>query len=184
MKDRVKYVEEINMNKYKTKYFGEISFEDNPKYGYKNARIEYNNHLINIFIDEDIYKNKMDTCLNIIDKYFEINVIVKNVILDNYSNDYVLNNSYKCCFENHVKNIFDKIFGTRSFRKINLKCVQKKMEYPNLHFNINNENNELEILLSYILSNYCPFGFTIGLQVLTNEEFNIFEFGHGDMMIC
>jgi hypothetical protein len=172
------------MDKFKTKYFGEISFNDNPGKGYKDTRIEYDNHLINIFIDEDIYKVKMDICLNIIDRYFEINTIAKDAILHNYSSKYILKNPHICCFKNYMIKKLDRLFDTITPRLINLNCVQKKMEYPHLHFDLNIDNNELHIMLTYILSRYCPYGFTIALHVVTDEQLNTFEFGHGDMMKC
>jgi hypothetical protein len=124
----------------------------------------------------------MNICLDIIDNYFEINNIVKDIVLNKYSGKGILKNTYRCWFENFLKKIFDKILDASTMRTINLKCIQKKMEYPNLYFGINSENNELSIWFSYIISNYCPFGYTIDLSVFTNEQFNDFKFGHGEIM--
>jgi hypothetical protein len=169
-----------NMNKYKTLNFGEISFEDN--HGYKSVRLEYNNHLINIFIDEDIYKNKMDMSLNIIDKIFEINIIAKKTILNNYFKK--LNNCFKCRFDYIKEKMIRKVFDIYTYRNVNYGCIEKLLTYPNsLNITIN-DNNEFIIILGYILQNDCKFGRSgVMLHIFMDVQFNVFDFNYGEMMV-
>jgi len=161
-----------NMKNYITKTFGAISFEnvvfdyceENPKR--KFANVEYNNEQITIFLNEYLYINKINMCLDIIEKYNEINVIAKNYILDKYL--YKHNNCFRCYFE-YFKN-------KRFARRINFKCSKQDFEHPVLHIKYN-KNNEIIIQICYFLNYNCRFGRSgILLCVTMNEQLNIIDF--------
>jgi hypothetical protein len=67
------------MENYKSKYFGELIVNGNEECG--SFDVKYNNHPINLLIgDFNTYGNKIKTCFNIIDKYYEITEDIKYTI--------------------------------------------------------------------------------------------------------
>jgi hypothetical protein len=169
------------MCQYKTDHFGKISFEDNP--GYKFARVEYNGYLINFFIDDDIYNDNMDMCLKIINEYFEINVIAKKYILNNHLKK--LNNCFKCRLDYFKGRIINKIFGINVNRDINYGCIEGLLKYPKSIDITMNNNNELMIIVGYILQNDCHFGVSgVMLRLCMDVKFNVLNFSHGEIMKC
>jgi hypothetical protein len=171
------------MDKYETKYFGEIIFND---FGdFLSALIKYNNYSIDIFLDRSIYVNKINFCLSMINKYFEINNITKDAILKNYSKNKVLKKYFKDCFKNFDEGIRTSIFDTNKYKNINIKSVIDKMKYPDFHFTLNDSNkSELEIRQNYYLSKECTFGKSNVLSVNMDINLNILNFEHRLVLIC
>jgi hypothetical protein len=168
------------MDTYKTKYFGEISFNDTTQYtginvSFKNKRIHVS------FLDKEIYNDKITQCLNILDEYSNIYEISKNAILNNYSKNKNLKNYFKYCFKNLDEKQRVNIFGVNKYKDIDFKYIIEKLEYPNLYIGIN--NNELQIEPYYILSNKCSFCESNILIVNMDESLNILGYRHGVILL-
>jgi hypothetical protein len=170
------------MAKYKTKYFGEVTFDNSTEH--LGIDLKFKNHVINIlFSDKSIYTDKINTCLNIIDAYFDINIISKNAILNNYQKSNIIKTYFEDCFNNFDEKYRIKAFCTNEYTKMNFEHVVEKLEYPNLYFCLNSNNNELLITSHYILSNECSFGRSNILSVNLDEHLNVLEFKHGKVLI-
>jgi hypothetical protein len=117
-----------------------------------------------------------------IDRYFEINDIAKNAILNNYSKNKILKNYFKYCFNNFSKEIRMDIFGIDQYKNIDLRNVIEKLEYPNLMFKLN-KKQEVIMTPFYILSRACFEGQSNILCVNINEQFNVINFEHGVVLV-
>jgi hypothetical protein len=74
---------EKKMGKYNTNYFGEISIDETRHF--ESCYLKYNGQNLHIiFSDCNIYGNKLNICLDILDKYIEINEIGKKAILKKF----------------------------------------------------------------------------------------------------
>jgi hypothetical protein len=161
------------MAKYTTKYFGEITF-DETDITFVSTDVKYEGREINISLsDFNIYGDKLKICLEIIDKYIEINGIAKKAIIDNFSKNGMVNYYFECHFESLEEEKLIEIFGVKDFKKMDLKTVIEKMDYPNLLFGIN--NGELIASVDYMVSK--EYSDEI-LCVKINEKLNVIDFSH------
>ena len=128
-----------------------------------------------------MYKNKINICLDIIDKYHDLTLIAKRYLIDNYLVKF--KNCFRCYFEYFRKKIIHKIFYSNLDRNIYFNCSKLRLEYPNLSINLNDENNEIEIILSYFSIYDCNYGMSSKiLYILMNEKFEIIKFNHGELL--
>jgi hypothetical protein len=138
------------MAEFMTKYFGEISINENDD-GNADVDVIYNNQEINIFLYEyNLYGNKVNACLKIMDKYVEINEIAKKAILKNFNEDKTIKYYFECHFDLLEEEDLIKIFGVNDFKKMGIESVVEKLEYPNLLFTI--EDNEIAVSVDYEVS--------------------------------
>ena len=171
------------MNKYETKYFGEIYFNDLEEF--ITAYVKLNDLKIEILIsDKNINDGKIKTYLNIIDKYIEIKDIAKESIIKKHKTNRTIKNYFKECFYNLDEEKRIKIFGSNEYKKINLKCVIDKLEYPNLLISLNEKNNKILVKPYFILSKYCSFGRSNILVVIMDDHLKVLKFEHGLVLLC
>jgi hypothetical protein len=160
------------MDNYITKYFGQISIDKTSDFEYID--LMYENKEINISLSDcNIYGDKLKTCINIIDKYPELNKIAKKAILENFH----LNDTIKYYFECHF-DILDqeqvlKVFGVKTFEEFDIKRGVDKLDYPNLLFGI--ENNEINFSVDYKVSKLYSNEI---LSVVMDEKLNVNRFSH------
>jgi hypothetical protein len=155
------------MAEYPTKYFGTIAINENS--GFESINVEYANNKINISLaDCNFYGDKLKVCLDIIDNYIELNEIAKMTILDNLD--------VKSFFNRHfdlLEEEITEIFGVKDFNDIEVKEVIEKLNYPDLFFDI--QNNEIQVSVDYHFSS--KYSDEI-LCVKMDEQFSIVDFLH------
>ena len=139
--------------------------------------IEDNNNSIKIFLNEDLY-NDIEICLNIIDKYNELNIIAKNYLNNEYFHKY--KNCIKCFFEYFRKKILDKIFKANTYRENYYRCSKIILDNPDIEIGL--KNNEIIIILIYLLRYDCKYGYDTNkiFQVMMNKDFNVIDYCCGE----
>ena len=160
------------MGKYITKYFGQISIDKTSDFEFIN--LVYENKEINISLSDcNIYGDKLKTCINIIDKYLEINKIAKKAILENFRVNNIIKYYFECHFDILAEEQILKVFGVKTFEEFNIKREVDKLDYPNLLFGI--ENNEISFSVDYKVSE--EYSDEI-LCVKMDEKLNVNNFSH------
>jgi hypothetical protein len=155
-----------------TKYFGRIIINENGGHG--NADVKYDNQKINIFLsDYNIYGDKVITCVDILDKYVEINKIAKKAILSNFKRNGIIRYYFECHFDMLEEEQLMEIFGVNRFEEMDIKNVVEKLDYPNLLFSV--KNNEISVSVDYMVSK--EYSDEI-LCVRMDEKLNIIDFSH------
>jgi len=159
-------------DKYSTKYFGEIVVIEEDGHG--NTDVLFDNQEINIFLcDYNLYGDKVEVCLRIMDRYVEINEIAKNAILKNFFENEIIKYYFECHFDVLEEEHLREIFGVNSFEEMDVKNVVEKLKYPNLLFSI--DNNEIAVSVDYMVSE--EYSNEI-LCVRMDEILNITDFSH------
>jgi hypothetical protein len=155
-----------------TKCFGDVTIIE--KGGHGNIDAIYNNHEINIFLnDYSLYGDKVKICLGIIDKYIGLDKIAKNAIMENFNRNEIIKYYFECHFDILEEEQLLKIFEANSFEELDIKNVVEKLEYPNLLFNI--RDNEITVSVDYMVSK--EYSDEI-LCVRMDEKLNITGFSH------
>lgn len=168
----MKKVYKMTEFEYITKYFGKIIIDERDGHGSTN--LKYNNHEIHVFLaDFNIYGTKVNLCLEIIDKYFEINEIAKKAILENFPENETIKYYFECHFDVLEEEQLIEIFDVANFQEMDIKNIIEKLEYPNLLFSI--ENNEISVSIDYMISK--KYSDEI-LCVKIDEKLNITGFSH------
>jgi hypothetical protein len=170
--------------KYKTKQFGEISFHVHSGSTIGSTDLKYDNQKINIFIpDIWTHTEKITPCLNIIEKYFEINNMAKNELLNNYKENKVIKEYFKYNYRTMYNEERLKVFSTVKYRKIDFPAIIKNLSYPVLHIRLNDENNnKLEVSLDFILAKDSVLRGHL-LEVHMNENLTISGYEHGEVLL-
>ena len=165
--------------KYKTKQFGEVDFLVRPGADYGSAEVNYENQRIEIFIpDIWTHTGKITPCLDIIDKYFEINKIAKNAILSNYKKTKVIKEYFKNNFKEMDKEERMEVFSTGKYNKIDFPRIIEKLSYPGLHISLSEDNKELQVSLSYVLAKDSFLLRGDLLEVTLDENLSVLGFEH------
>jgi hypothetical protein len=160
------------MSKYQTKHFGEISIDETSDF--ESISANYLDNEINIFLSDcNTYGDKLNTCLNIIDKYSEINAIAKQAILDNYPENETIKYYFECHFDSLDENVLIKVFGIKRFDIFEIKRTVESLEYPDLLFDI--QNNEIHFSVDYKITK--EYSDEI-LCVKMDKDLNITGFSH------
>ena len=155
-----------------TKYFGKIIITDDGEHG--DTDVTYNNQEINIFLnDYSIYGDKVKICLDIMDKYVEINEIAKKAILENFAENETIKYYFECHFDMLEEEELMEVFGVKNFKEMDTKNVVEKLEYPNLLFSI--ANNEINVSVDYKVSK--EYSDEI-LCIRMDEKLNVTDFAH------
>jgi len=163
------------MIEYRTKYFGNIVIDETGEF--ESIDLKYKDKEIRISLYKcNVYGNKLKNCLEIIDKYIEINEIAKKAILENYSKNKIIEDYFRDHFEDYSfeEEKIVEIFGVNTFSDFNAKKTIEELEYPNLLFSME-ENNEIKISVDYQVSK--KYSDEI-LCVKIDEKLNIIEFTH------
>jgi len=163
------------MIEYRTKYFGNIVIDETGEF--ESIDLKYKDKEIRISLYKcNVYGNKLKNCLEMIDKYIEINEIAKKAILENYSKNKIIEDYFRDHFEDYSfeEEKIVEIFGVNTFNNFNAKKTIEELEYPNLLFSME-ENNEIKISVDYQVSK--KYSDEI-LCVKINEKLNIIEFTH------
>lgn len=156
------------MNIFKTKYFDDIKINQNSDF--EHITIKYKNNIINIlFYNFNNHETKLKKCLNIIDKYFEIDKNIKKEIVKKYPENNILKNCIKSHFDWLGEKQLIDMFGTNKFKNINIKKYIEKLIYPDLVFEL--KNNKINITFEYLLD-YTD----LTLSVNIDEKINIINF--------
>jgi hypothetical protein len=159
--------------KFKTNYFGNIIIDVDDN-GHGDTNVKYEGKEINIFMDDyAIYGDRVKICLEIIDKYIELNEIAKKVILENFTKNEAINYYFECHFDILGKEELMEVFGVDEFQKMDIKSVVEKLEYPNLLFSL--EDDEIVVSVDYKVSE--EYSDEI-LCVKMDEKFNVIDFSH------
>jgi hypothetical protein len=160
------------MGNYKTKYFGEIFIDETSDFEYID--VQYKNKEMNISLSDcNIYGDKLKTCLEIIDKYTEINEIAKKAILENFPGNETIKYYFECHFDILEEEIIQEVFGVKTFDKLDIKRIVEKLDYPSLLFGI--ENDEINFSVDYKISE--EYSDEI-LCVKMDEKLHITDFSH------
>ena len=75
-----------------------------------------------------------------------------------------------------------KVFSTVRYKKIDFPAIIKNLSYPVLHIELNDENNELEVSLSYVLAKGSWLRSQI-LIVSIDENLIVSDFRHGVVLL-
>ena len=163
------------MIEYRTKYFGNIFIDETGEF--ESIDLKYKDKEIRISLYKcNVFGNKSKNCLEMIDKYIEINEIAKKAILENYSKNKIIEDYFRDHFEDYSfeEEKIVEIFGVNTFSDFNAKKTIEELEYPNLLFSME-ENNEIKISVDYQVSK--KYSDEI-LCVKIDEKLNIIEFTH------
>jgi hypothetical protein len=160
------------MGNYVTKYFGEIVIDETNDFEY--IEINYNGQEKHISLSDcNVYGEKLKICLDILDKYVEINEIGKRVIYENFPENETVKYYFECHFDVLEEKQILEIFGIKTFDEFDIKKTVEKLEYPNLLFGI--ENGEINISVDYKVSK--EYSNEI-LCVKMDEKLNVMGFSH------
>ena len=167
----------------KTKYFGniELSFDNSPEFenGWATFHAKLDGQIITVHIEDyNIWGDKLKLCWDFIDKYLEINEIAKNAIIKYFPEENCeVNNYFKYFYENKIKKYGkDKIievFEVNDFKKLDIKTLIGKINYPGLSFNL--EDGMITIYVEYTLLETFSDD-DVSLYVLLDEELKIKDF--------
>jgi hypothetical protein len=171
------------MAEFMTKYFGKIIFyENNDDDDFAVTNVKYNNQEdIVIFLSGySKYGDKMKVCLEIINKYVEINKIAKKAIIDNFTENKTINYYFEYHFNILEEEQLVEIFGVNNFEKFDITNIVSKLEYPYLFFSI--KNNKITVSVEYmILKEYFDEELLRVLCVKIDEKLNVTDFAHEKM---
>jgi hypothetical protein len=157
------------MKTFKTKYFGEITVDDEDF-----SDVVYENTDINIFFsDMKLYDDKVKICIDMLDKYLEINNIAKKSIIENFSKNELIYYYFECHFDALEKEELCKIFGTDDFKKLDIEKIVNGLNYPDLIFII--EDGEIQLSVDYMVSK--EYSDEI-LCVKIDEKLNVVDYSH------
>jgi hypothetical protein len=160
------------MSEFETKYFGNIIIDTGGENGH--TYVKYNNEEIRIFFYEyEKYEEKIKVCLEIMDKYLEINDIAKKAILENFFEDETIKYYFECHFDILEEDKLLEIFCESNFEKLDMTNVVSNLKYPNLLFSI--KNNEINVSVDYKVSK--KYSDEI-LCVKMDEKLNVTGFSH------
>jgi len=168
------------VGKYKTKTFGGVDFSNIAEiFG---VTIRHNKHRIRLnFHGSNINKEIIDTCLNTVNNYFEINSTVKKAMLSAFEGNKSLHGFFKYCYSLFPRYESVGIFGTGEFKTVNLENVVKKLKYPDIWFTV--ENNNLKISFWYHFNSTSTRAMANALVVTMNDQFDIINFEHCEHLI-
>jgi len=169
--------------KYNTKQFGQIVFHVFPGAAYGTADVHYNDQRIELFIP-DIWKrtDKITPCLEIIEKYFEINDRAKNALLINFKENKTIRGYFRYNFKNMDNEERIKTFSTVKYRKIDFPGIIKNLSYPILFIGLTDDKNELKVNLSYVLAKDSILRGHI-LEVKMDGNLTVSGFEHGRVLL-
>ncbi|MDR2081721.1 MAG: DUF2004 domain-containing protein [Campylobacteraceae bacterium] len=160
------------MVKYTTKYFGEISIDETSDFEF--IELVYKNKEIIISLHEcNIYGNKLKVCLEIIDKYEEIDKIAKKAIVENFSKNKIIEDYFRCHFDELEEEKIIEIFGMKDFEFFDIEKTVGKFGYPNFLFGI--DDGEINLSVDYMISK--EYSDQI-LCVKMDEELNVTGYSH------
>ncbi len=160
------------MGKYTTKYFGEITIDETSDFEYID--VGYKNQEINISLSDcNMYGDKLKKCLEIIDRYVEINEIAKKAIIENFPENQTVKYYFECHFDLLDEETIKEILGAEDFKKFDINKTVKNLGYPDLLFGI--EDGELNFSVDYMISK--EYSDEI-LCVKMDEGLNITGFSH------
>jgi hypothetical protein len=157
-----------------TKYFGEIIIDVDDN-GHGDTDVSYNNNQeINIFLsDYNDYGDKIKICLEIMDKYIEINEMAKKAIIEHFDENETIKYYFECHFDILEEEQIMEIFGVDNFQEMDIKNIVEKLEYPNLLFS--KRNDGISVSVDYKISK--EYSDEI-LCVRMDEKLNITDFSH------
>ena len=159
-------------SEFTSKYFGKITIDERDSHG--DVDLDYKGHQINAFFtDFNLYGDKVKVCLEILDKYLEINEIAKKAILKNFSENEIIRYYFECHFDILEEEQLIEIFSVANFQQMDIESVVEKLEYPNLLFTI--KDNKISVSIDYMISK--KYSDEI-LCVKLDEESNITGFSH------
>ena len=160
------------MGQYSTKYFGIITIDETSDFEYLD--VEYQNQEINISLfGPNTNGEKLKTCLEIIDRYIEINAIAKKAL----QNNCLVNGIIPFYFEHHFNELneeeLQEVFGVKSFNEFDAKKAIDNFGYPDLLFST--EDDKLRLSVDYRVAK--KYSDEI-LCVKMDEGMNITDFSH------
>lgn len=133
-----------------TKQFGNIVIAVDSN-GHGNSEAMYGGEEINIFLsDYRLYGDKAKACLNVIDRYKELDEIARKSIVAGFADNATIRFYFEDHFDNYEKEDLIDIFGVSKFGKMDIKQVVEKLEYSDLLFSI--KDDELQISVDYMVS--------------------------------
>lgn len=158
---------------FKSKIFGDIviSLEDDDA----SVELQLENQDIFFFFTEyAFYGDKAPVCLEVIDKYLEMNQIAKKEIIEYFSKNATIRYYFECHFDMLEQEELIEIFGVDDFLKIDIESVVTKLGYPDLLLGIQ-KSGEIIISVDYQISK--EYSDEI-LCVKMDENFNVVDFSH------
>ena len=164
------------MAKYVTKHFGGIVFDETDDE--IDFDVTLNGQEINICFNEfSLYRDKIQSCWDIVDQYDKLNDAAKNAIIEYFPQKKgAVNYYFKCHFEDDMLDDDEliEVFGVNNFKKIDIKSMVERMQYPDLNIWIN-ENNELDVCADYRVA---PEYSDEILCIKMDSKLNIIKFLH------
>jgi hypothetical protein len=161
------------MAEHTTKYFGTIIIDETNDFEYID--VKYKDKKINVSLSGcNKYGDKLKVCLDIMDKYIEINEIAKKAILENFPENETVKYYFECHFDILEKEKIIEIFGGETFEEIDIVKTVEELDYPNLLFGIE-KNNEIIFSVDYKVSE--EYSGEI-LCVKMDEKLKVIGFSH------
>ncbi|QQO08689.2 DUF2004 domain-containing protein [Breznakiella homolactica] len=160
------------MGKYTTKYFGEITIDESSDFEF--IETSYRNQAIHISLSDcSLYGPELKTCLGILDRYAEIDVMARKAILENFPGDETVAYYFECHFDSLEEEFLMKIFGVQRFDEFDIARTTAGLGYPDLLFGI--EDGKINFSVDYMVSK--DYSDEI-LCVKMDRDLNVTGFSH------
>jgi hypothetical protein len=138
------------------------------------SELVYKNKEINVSLHKcNIYGNKLKVCLEILNKYEEIDKIAKEAIVEDFSKNKIIEDYFRCHFDELEEEKIIEIFGTKDFEFFDIEKTVWKFEYPDFLFGI--DDGEINLSVDYMISK--EYSDQI-LCVKMDEELNVTGYSH------
>jgi hypothetical protein len=165
------------MDKHNAKYLGEIELSVEENGYWADFVTAYEGQEITVsFSGYNHFGDAINTCWKIIDKYIELNKIVKKTIIENFPQENgCVNNYFKYHFSEDMmeEEKLAEVFGVKRFEQIEIGRIVGKMDYPNIIFFI--KDGKITFYAEYKASKYYSDEL---LSVQMDEEMNVLGFIH------
>jgi Rps23 Pro-64 3,4-dihydroxylase Tpa1-like proline 4-hydroxylase len=158
------------MINYQTKYFGELAVDEESDFEYFD--LSYNDNPMYISMSGfNGEKDKIEKCMEIIDRYAEIDETARKAIMENFPGNEIIRYYFKFHFDHLDKEKLEELFGVSDINNLSVENAAKELEYPDLVFS--QEFEEIQLTVDYRVSK--EFSDEV-LCVLMNEDLFILDF--------
>ena len=155
---------------YKTKYFGELTVDEESDFEYFD--LSYNNKPMYISLSGfNGEKEKTAKCMEIIDRYAEIDETARKAIMENFPINEVIRYYFKFHFETLDKEKIQELFGVTDINSLSVENAAKELEYPDLVFAL--EYDEIDLSVDYRVSK--EFSDEV-LCIKMDQDLNVLDF--------
>ncbi len=162
------------MKTFTSKVFGGVTVDDTSDFEFIELKSENKKLKVSIS-DCSLFGERLELCINLLDKYSEINEKAKNAITKNFPENELIKYYFKAHFDCLEAEILMDVFGAEKFEGFDIeKVVEGLKQEPFLLFGIDKED-KVYLALDYMVSK--EYSDEI-LVVIMDVELNVTGFSH------